>query len=127
DGENLGETVEEMRHDVIADLVARHIPETAYAEQWDAEGLKEEVATWLNLDLPVDEWAQEEGIAEDDIHARITEAADKAMQDRAERFGPEVMTYVEKSVMLQTLDHLWREHLVNLDHLRSVVGFRGYG
>jgi preprotein translocase subunit SecA len=126
DGKNLAAMVEEMRHDVIADLVSRHIPETAYAEQWNVEGLKQDVAALLNLDLPIEEWAAEEGIAEDDILARITEAADKAMAERAERFGPEVMAYVEKSIMLQSLDHLWREHLVNLDHLRSVVGFRGY-
>jgi preprotein translocase subunit SecA len=74
----------------------------------------------------VDEWAKEEGIAEDDIHARITAAADEAAKDRAERFGPDVMNYVERSIVLQTLDHLWRDHIVNLDHLRSVVGFRGY-
>ena len=80
----------------------------------------------LNLDLPIEEWAQEEGIAEDDIRERITEATEAAAKDRAERFGPDIMTYVEKSILLQTLDHLWREHLVNLDHLRSVVGFRGY-
>ncbi|WP_274423047.1 preprotein translocase subunit SecA [Chelativorans sp. YIM 93263] len=126
DGENLGETVAEMRHDVIDELVATHIPEKAYAEQWDAKGLREGVRTHLNLDLPIEEWVQEEGIAEDDIRTRITEAVDKAAAERAERFGPDIMAYVEKSVLLQTLDHLWREHLVNLDHLRSVVGFRGY-
>ncbi|MEP9387834.1 preprotein translocase subunit SecA [Mesorhizobium sp. KR9-304] len=126
DGENLSETVAEMREDVIADLVAKHIPENAYAEQWDAAGLKEGVRQSLNLDLPVDEWAKEEGIAEEEITERITKAADAAAAERAGRFGPEVMTYVERSIMLQTVDHLWREHLVNLDHLRSVVGFRGY-
>ncbi|HEU4988139.1 MAG TPA: preprotein translocase subunit SecA [Rhizobiaceae bacterium] len=126
DGENLGETVAEMRQDVIDDLVAKHIPETAYAEQWDAVGLKEGVRNALNLDLPIEEWVREEGIAEDDIRERITEAAEAAAKDRAERFGPDIMAYVEKSVLLQTLDHLWREHLVNLDHLRSVIGFRGY-
>ncbi|MBU2190509.1 MAG: preprotein translocase subunit SecA [Alphaproteobacteria bacterium] len=126
EGEHLTETVAEMRQDVIDDLVAKHIPENAYSEQWDVAGLKEGIQTNLNLDLPVDEWVKEEGIAEDDIRERITQAADAAAADRAARFGPEVMTYVERSVMLQTLDHLWREHLVNLDHLRSVVGFRGY-
>ena len=80
----------------------------------------------LNLDLPIEEWVKEEGIDEEEIRERLTEAADAAAADRAERFGPEVMTYVERSIVLQTLDHLWREHLVNLDHLRSVVGFRGY-
>ncbi|HEV7254174.1 MAG TPA: preprotein translocase subunit SecA [Mesorhizobium sp.] len=126
DGENVGETVAEMRHDVIDELVARHIPENAYAEQWKAQELKEEVQQSLNLDLPIDEWAREEGIAEDDIRLRLTEAADKAAEERLGRFGPEVTTYVQRSILLQTLDHLWREHLVNLDHLRSVVGFRGY-
>ncbi|MFX3680638.1 MAG: preprotein translocase subunit SecA [Hyphomicrobiales bacterium] len=127
DGINVAETVTEMRHEVIETMVADHIPEKAYAEQWDVAGLKEEVVKSLNLDLPVDEWAAEEGIAEDDILERLREAADKAASERAERFGPEIMAYVEKSIILQTLDHLWREHLVNLDHLRSVIGFRGYG
>ncbi|MBX3579627.1 MAG: preprotein translocase subunit SecA [Rhizobiaceae bacterium] len=126
DGANLSETVAEMRRDVIDDLVNKCIPETAYAEQWDAAGLKEGARQTLNLDLPIEDWVKEEGIDESDIRTRLTEHADKAAADRAERFGPDVMTYVERTVVLQTLDHLWREHLVNLDHLRSVIGFRGY-
>jgi preprotein translocase subunit SecA len=127
DGEGLSETVAEMREGVIDEIVAKAIPENAYAEQWDIAGLKQDVAQYLNLDLPVDEWAKEEGIAEDNIRERIAQAADAAAKDRAERFGPDVTTYVERSIVLQTLDALWREHIVNLDHLRSVVGFRGYG
>ncbi|WP_374828726.1 preprotein translocase subunit SecA [Paenochrobactrum pullorum] len=126
DSENLTDAVTEMRHEVIEDMVAARIPENAYAEKWDIAGLKEDVAKSLNLDLPVEEWAKEEGIAEEEFLNRIMEAADKAAADRAERFGEQIMTYVEKSVILQSLDNLWREHLVNLDHLRSVVGFRGY-
>jgi preprotein translocase subunit SecA len=126
DGENLSETIAEMREGVIEELVTKHIPENAYSEQWDAAGLKEGVLQFLNLDLPIQDWVKEEGIAEEDIRDRITERANAAAAERAERFGPEVMAYVERSVILQTLDHLWREHLVNLDHLRSVVGFRGY-
>ncbi|MBN9038732.1 MAG: preprotein translocase subunit SecA [Rhizobiales bacterium] len=126
DGESLSETVAEMRHEVIEDLVARYIPEKAYAEQWDATGLAEAVRTQLNLDLPVEEWVKEEGIDDEHVRERLFEAADKAAAERAERFGPEIMDYVEKTILLQTLDHLWREHLVNLDHLRSVIGFRGY-
>jgi preprotein translocase subunit SecA len=126
DGENLSETIAEMREGVIEELVVKHIPENAYSEQWDAVGLKEGVKQYLNLDLPIEDWVKEEGIAEEDIRDRITERANAAAAERAERFGPEVMAYVERSVVLQTLDHLWREHLVNLDHLRSVVGFRGY-
>ena len=126
DGEGLSETIAEMRTEVVDALVARHIPETAYAEQWDAAGLKEGCATALNLDLPVEEWVKEEGIDDNDIRERIQQAADAAAADRAKRFGADIMAYVERSIVLQTLDHLWREHLVNLEHLRSVVGFRGY-
>ncbi|MGF9565614.1 preprotein translocase subunit SecA [Neorhizobium sp. JUb45] len=126
DAEDLTEIVDDMRQDVIDALVGKHIPERAYAEQWDAAGLQAEVARLLNLELPIVEWAQEEGIGEEDLRERITEAAEKANAERTERFGAEIMTYVQRSVTLQTLDHLWREHIVNLDHLRSVVGFRGY-
>ncbi|MFN4273211.1 MAG: preprotein translocase subunit SecA [Aliihoeflea sp.] len=126
EGENISQTVAEMREDVIEDMVARRIPEKAYAEQWDMEGLRADVREYLNLDLPVEEWAQEEGIDEEGILERLHAAANQAATERAERFGADIMTYVEKSIVLQTLDSLWREHLVNLDHLRSVVGFRGY-
>jgi preprotein translocase subunit SecA len=126
DAADVSSTIADMRHEVIETMVAIHIPEHAYVEQWDVQGLKQKVAMTLNLDLPIEEWAAEEGIAEDDILTRITEAADKAAADKAERFGGELMAYVERSVILQTIDNLWREHIVNLDHLRSVVGFRGY-
>ncbi|MCY0148666.1 preprotein translocase subunit SecA [Hoeflea sp. G2-23] len=126
DAESISEIIADMRQEVVDGLVSLHIPERAYAEQWNVAELKKGVEAYLNLDLPIEQWAAEEGIAEDDIRARITEAVEKMAAERAERFGPEVTTYVEKSVVLQTLDHLWREHLVNLDHLRSVVGFRGY-
>jgi preprotein translocase subunit SecA len=126
DAPTISDYVADMRHDVVNELVVQHIPERAYAEQWDAKGLKTAVSNTMNLDLPVEDWVKEEGIAEDDIRARITEAAEKVAAEKAERFGPEVMNYVERTVVLQTLDHLWREHIVNLDHLRSVIGFRGY-
>ncbi|MBZ9656344.1 preprotein translocase subunit SecA [Phyllobacterium lublinensis] len=126
DSKDLSETTKEMREDVVDDMISRHTPEGAYAEQWNIKQLDEDVRNILNLDLPVTEWALEDGITPDDIRERLTENVEKAAADRAERFGPEIMAYVEKSVILQTLDALWREHLVNLDHLRSVVGFRGY-
>jgi len=125
-GEDLSDTIVDMRHELVEDIVTRHIPERAYPEQWDIEGLKQDIAQYLNLDVPVFEWADEEGIDEEQIMERLTKAADDQAQERTKRFGNDVSTYVEKSIMLQTLDHLWREHLVNLDHLRSVVGFRGY-
>jgi preprotein translocase subunit SecA len=115
-----------MRHEVIDDLIAKHIPEKAYPEQWDVEGLHTEVQNLLGLDLPVTDWAKEEGIADDEVRDRINRAADEAAAARAARFGPEIMRQIEKAVLLQTLDHLWREHLVTLDHLRQVIGFRGY-
>jgi preprotein translocase subunit SecA len=115
-----------MRHGVIDDIVARGIPENAYPEQWDVAGLKDDVVRLLNLELPVDEWAKEEGIADEEIRDRLRKAADEAYAERIEKNSPEVMTYVEKQVLLQSLDHLWREHLVTLDHLRQVIGWRGY-
>ncbi len=126
DAEGLSDTVAEMREEVVDDLVTRFIPENLYAEQWDSAGLREGVRESLNLDLPIEDWAKEEGIAEEEIRTRLLAEANKVAADRAERFGPDIMAYVERSIVLQTLDHLWREHIVNLDHLRSVVGFRGY-
>jgi len=125
-GDTVQETVTDMRYDVVEGLVAKHIPEKAYPEQWDTAGLKEAVRTTLNLDLPVDEWAKEEGIADEEVKERLTAAADEAAARKVAKYGPELWRQVEKSVILQILDHLWREHLATLDHLRSVVGFRGY-
>jgi preprotein translocase subunit SecA len=123
----VGEVVADMRHTVIDDLVAKHVPENAYPEQWDAAGLREELKRVLGLDLPVDEWAKEEGIADEEIFARTERRADEYMAAKVAQWGPDVIRYIEKSILLQTLDHLWREHLVMLDHLRQVIGFRGYG
>src|SRR3954449_806828 len=117
----------DMRHDVIEALVHKHVPENAYPEQWDVAGLKEELMRVLSLDLPVDQWAKEEGIADEELLARINRRADEHMAAKVAQWGPDVLRYVEKSILLQTLDHLWREHLVMLEHLRQVIGLRGYG
>ena len=122
----VAETVGDMRRAVVEDLVRKHVPEHAYPEQWDTPGLKEELARVLGLDLPVDEWAKEEGIAEEELTQRVERRADEHMAAKVAQWGPDVLRYVEKSILLQTLDHLWREHLVMLDHLRNVVGLRGY-
>jgi len=122
---SIRETINEMRSQVVDDAVRHHIPEDAYPEQWDVVGLKDEVLKTLNLDLPVDEWAKEDGIADEEMRERLLKAADDDYAARIARNGDEVMTYVEKQVLLQMLDHLWREHLVTLDHLRQVVGWRG--
>jgi len=125
--EAVDETIADMRHEVVDELVAKHIPPNAYAEQWDAAGLHEALLNVLTLDLPVQEWAKEEGIADEEMKERIERRADEFMAAKVGKWGPDVMRYVEKSILLQTLDHLWREHLVMLDHLRQVIGLRGYG
>jgi len=127
DDKVVAEVVADMRHNVLDDLVAKHVPENAYPEQWDTPGLKEELKRVLNLDLPVDEWAKEEGIADEEIFSRVERRADEHMAAKVAQWGADVLRYVEKSILLQTLDHLWREHLVMLDHLRQVIGLRGYG
>ena len=125
--ENLSDTIEEMRHSVIDDMIAAHIPPRAYPEQWDIEGLSNQINLTFNKDLPVQEWANEEGIAEEEIHSRLIEETDKMSAARAANIGPEIMRQVEKSLMLQILDQHWRDHLLTLEHLRQVVGLRGYG
>jgi preprotein translocase subunit SecA len=124
---DVSDTVADMRHQVIDALVSQHIPEKAYAEQWDAEGLKEHVSLILGLDLPIQQWAAEEGIAEEEIHERIKAEADRAMAMKAAQAGSELLRQVEKAILMQTLDHHWREHLMMLDYLRQAVGLRGYG
>src|SRR5205807_740052 len=121
-GEDIGETVDDMRHRVIDDLIAKHIPENAYAEQWDATGLRERLREVIAIDFPVDEWAKEEGIAEEEIRERVSAAADKLYADKRAKYTPEIMQQVEKAVLLQTLDHLWREHIVTVEYLRQVIG-----
>jgi preprotein translocase subunit SecA len=125
--DSVSAVVAEMREDVIASLVARRIPERAFAEQWESAALAEDVKRILNLDLPVEDWAAEEGIDETGIRERLTEAAEAANVARAERVGPELINFVEKSVLLQTLDQVWKEHLLALDHLRQGIGLRAYG
>ncbi|GBF26023.1 protein translocase subunit SecA [bacterium MnTg02] len=125
--EDVSETIEDMRHHVVDELVAKHIPEKAFAEQWDAEGLKQQMSDIFDVSVPVDEWAKEEGIADEEIHERLIKKVDAVTAKKTAEFGPDVMRHVEKAVLLQTLDHLWREHLVTLEHLRQVIGLRGYG
>ncbi len=125
--DDVAETVEDMRHDVITDLVAKYIPPNAYPEQWDIKGLDFAVRDVLTLDLPIADWAKEDGIAGPEVTERVIRRADEWMAAKSAQYGPDLMRYVEKSILLQTLDHLWREHIAMLDHLRQVVGLRGYG
>jgi len=127
ESDDLSDIIVEMRHDTIDDLIARHLPPKAYAEQWDIEGLKERVQSILGLDLPIETWAAEEGIADEEIKDRIVKAADEYAAQREVIITPEQMRSVEKNFLLQMIDLQWREHLMHLDHLRNVIGLRGYG
>ncbi|HEX5930404.1 MAG TPA: preprotein translocase subunit SecA [Methyloceanibacter sp.] len=124
---DLNETVDEMRHQVIDDLVATHIPANSYPEQWDIAGLTEAVKGIFDLDVPIADWAAEEGIGDAELHERLLKATDEKTAKKAADIGPQIMRQIERAVLLQTLDNLWREHLVTLEHLRQVIGLRGYG
>ncbi|WP_304167028.1 preprotein translocase subunit SecA [Phenylobacterium aquaticum] len=124
---DLSDVINEMRQDTIEDLVTRHLPPKAYAEQWDVAGLDEHVRGMLGLELPIAAWAAEEGIANEEIQTRILAAAEARAAEREQAISPEQMRNIEKSFLLQMVDMQWREHLMHLDHLRNVIGLRGYG
>ena len=123
---DLADVVKDMRDQVVDDLVTIHMPPKSYADQWDAEGLQADVVAHLGLELPVVDWAAEEGVDDDVMRERLEQAADKYMGEKADAFGAETMRNVEKQILLKTIDEKWREHLLTLEHLRSVVGMRGY-
>ena len=123
---DVSDTVTDMRSEIVDAMVERHVPEKAYSEQWDAEGLKTEVLRVFGLDLPVVDWAKEEGIAGEEMRARVADAAERKMAEKAANYTPEVMRIVEKSLLLQLLDQHWKDHLLQLDHLRSGIGLRAY-
>ncbi|MFO1083925.1 MAG: preprotein translocase subunit SecA [Reyranellaceae bacterium] len=125
--EDVSETVAGMRRDVVDGLVSKTIPEGVYAEQWKVGELKDEVQRIFGLDLPIDAWAKEEGIAEEEIRSRLNDAADRLFAQRAAQYGPEIWRQVEKSVLMQLFDQSWKEHLLHLDHLRQGIGLRAYG
>jgi len=124
--ENVAEDIIDMRQQVVYDMVSTSIPEKAYADQWDTELLHDEVQRVFGLDVPVQEWAKEEGIADEEIRERLTDVTDRMMAEKAANVGPDVMRMVEKSLLLQLLDQNWKEHLLTLDHLRQGIGLRAY-
>ena len=126
EAQELEEIVRDMRHQVVDDLVDDFIPQRSYADQWDVEGLAAAVTQRLGVTAPVADWAAEEGVDHSDIRERLCEASDTLMAEKTEAFGADSMRSIEKQILLQTIDTKWREHLLTLEHLRSVVGFRGY-
>ncbi len=127
ESESVEEFVRDMRHDTIVDIVHRSIPANAYAEKWDLDALENDVLRLLNLHLPLRDWAKEEGIADEEILERIIDASDKKLAEKAANVGPEVWRRVEKMILLQMLDQHWKEHLLNLDHLRQGINLRAFG
>ncbi len=125
DDDNVSDTVKDMRHDIVESITHKAIPERSYPEQWNVEQLSEAAKTYLGVDVPIKDWANEEGIEADVIIERLKKAADEYMAAKTVNFTPEIMSQVEKSILLQSVDGLWREHLVTLDHLSKVVGWRG--
>jgi len=124
--DDLSDIVRDMRGEVIDDLIDRHMPPKTYADQWDMEGLDAAVREQLGLDLPVRDWGEEEGVDDEHVAERLEKAADEMMARKTAQFGADSMRSIEKQILLQTIDGKWREHLLRLEHLRSVVGFRGY-
>jgi preprotein translocase subunit SecA len=125
--ESVSAVVAEMREDVVEALVAMRIPERAFAEQWQSAELAADVQRVLGLDLPITDWAAEEGIDENGLRERIVAAAEAEAEAKAAKFGPDLTNYIEKSILLQLLDAVWKEHLLALDHLRQGIGLRAYG
>ena len=124
--EDLEDITGDMRHQVIDDLVDTYLPPKSYADQWNIDGLLAETRDKLALDPPLTAWAAEEGVDQEVVRERLCEASDAMIAEKTEAFGPDMMRQIEKQFLLQTIDGKWREHLVTLEHLRSVIGFRGY-
>lgn len=125
--DDVGDMVKDMRHDVIEDIVNLCIPENSYAEQWDLDTLETEILRLANLDVPVRDWAAEEGIADAEMIERLIEASDRKIAEKAANIGPEIWRQIEKSITLQILDQHWKDHLLNLDHLRQGINLRAFG
>ncbi|MBB2156702.1 preprotein translocase subunit SecA [Gluconacetobacter diazotrophicus] len=125
--DDLAATVQDMRTDIIHDMVARRIPERSFAEQWQSAELAEDARGILGLDLPIADWAREDGVDGHAVTERLEQAALQAQAAKAANFGPSVMRYIEKQVLLTTFDSVWKEHLLALDQMRQGIGLRAYG
>ncbi len=119
--------VADMRHDVIERFVARNIPPNSYAEQWNVTGLKTEIQDLIGIDIPIEDWAAEQGISDETVLERIICASDEKVAGKIATYGADIMNQVERSLLLQILDQSWKEHLLALDHLRQGINLRAYG
>lgn len=125
--EDLSDIVTDMRYDAIDKLVEMRIPARTYAEQWDTQNLEKDVHRVLGLELDITAWAAEEGIADIELKERLQKASDEKMAAKEAEYGATLMRTAEKMIILQLLDQAWKEHLLNLDHLRQGIGLRAYG
>jgi len=119
--------VDDMRHDVVDRVVRRNVPANSYAEQWNLVGLKTETKDLLGLDLPIAQWAEEQGIHDDTVLDRIIAASDEKATQKIALYGADLMNQISRSLLLQILDQSWKEHLLALDHLRQGINLRAYG
>ena len=124
--QDVHDTVADMREETLDNLMAEYVPEKAYAEQWNVDGLTENVKRIFGLDLPIKDWAAEEGVADAEIRKRLSEAVERKMAEKVANIGPESMRLVEKNLLLQLLDHHWKEHLLHLDQLRQGINLRAH-
>ena len=124
--EDVNATVTDMRHEVIESLVNKTIPPGTYHEQWDLDTLVAEAAGTLNLDEDISLWAEEEGVADQEILERLLEASNRRLAEKAANYGSELFRMAEKSILLQVIDQQWKEHLLALDHLRQGINLRAY-
>jgi preprotein translocase subunit SecA len=125
DGESVADTIAGMRHDVIDSVLAKCCPDRSYPEQWDTEQLEESAKNFFNVEIPAKAWAEEDGIDVEAVRERLTKVADEVAAAKVAKYSPQIMRSVEKQILLQSIDGLWREHLVTLDHLSKVIGWRG--
>jgi preprotein translocase subunit SecA len=123
---DVASTITDMRSETIEEMVAQAIPENSLTEQWDIAALHAECLRLLALDLPLAEWAKEEGITADEVRERVSAAADRKMAEKSANYGPDLMRMAEKSLLLQILDQTWKDHLLSLDHLRQGINLRAY-
>lgn len=126
DAEDVNEVVTDMRAETVASIVTAFCPPGTYPEQWDKEGLKESVEAVFGLQPPIDDWLEEEAVEQELIIERVQQLADDAMAAKLSELEPERWNQVEKNILLQTLDHFWKEHLATLDALRAVIHLRSY-
>ena len=126
ESDNVSETIIEMREKVIDNLVWENIREDSDPSQWDIDLLKDKIKDKFGLNLPLDNWVEEENFVGEELQDRINSETTRLFEEKKNRYGLEIIQTIEKQVLLQTIDKSWREHLLKLEHLRSVIGFRGY-